>query len=79
MAKLKKFRLTPLTRAPRPRSLLEFQKQFPDDATCAEFLFERRWPRGFICPRCGHGLASILKSRAGTYLPWEAHKRCAPM
>jgi len=67
MAALKKPRPTPRARAPKPRSLLEFQKQFPDDATCAEFLFERRWPRGFICPRCGDGRASLLKSRAWTY------------
>jgi len=51
----------------RQKSLLEFQKQFPDEAACAAFLFARRWPRGFSCPHCGHGLASFLKSRAHTY------------
>jgi transposase-like protein len=51
----------------RPRSLLAFQKAFPDEAACAEFLFERRWPEGFVCPSCGDGRAFLLKSRAWTY------------
>ena len=28
----------------RARSLSEFQADFPDEASCAAFLFERRWP-----------------------------------
>ena len=33
----------------------------------AAFLFERRWPGGFVCPVCGKDRAAILKSRAHTY------------
>src|SRR5207249_2323526 len=33
----------------------------------AAFLFERRWPQGFVCPACGEGRAAFLKSRAHTY------------
>jgi ISXO2-like transposase domain/Transposase zinc-ribbon domain len=51
----------------RARSLTEFQQAFPDEATCAAFLFERRWPNGFVCPRCGGGRAAALKCRAYTY------------
>ena len=51
----------------RARSLTEFQKAFPDEASCAAFLFERRWPDGFVCPACGKGRAAALKSRAYTY------------
>src|SRR6266852_4571603 len=51
----------------RARSLTEFQRSFPDEASCAAFLFERRWPGGFVCPVCGHGGAAALKSRAYTY------------
>lgn len=53
-------------RKPQP-SILEFQKRFPDDWSCAKFLFERRWPQGFVCPKCGNGRAVLLKSRAWTY------------
>src|ERR1700686_1047445 len=35
----------------RARSLTEFQRAFPDEASCAAFLFTRRWPGGFVC-RC---------------------------
>ena len=38
----------------RPGSLPEFEARFPDDAACARWLFERRWPDGFRCPGCGH-------------------------
>ena len=39
----------------RPSSLPEFEARFPDDAACARWLFEKRWPDGFRCPGCGHG------------------------
>src|ERR687883_1932948 len=38
----------------RPGSLPEFEAQFPDDAACARWLFERRWPDGFRRPDWGH-------------------------
>src|SRR5712692_7157680 len=52
----------------RARSLTEFQRAFPDEASCAAFLFERRWPGGFVCPVCGKDRAAALKSRAYTYV-----------
>src|SRR5665647_861338 len=51
----------------RARSLTEFQETFPDEASCATFLSDRRWPDGFVCPVCGNGRAAALKSRAYTY------------
>ena len=42
-----------------PKSLPEFQKIFPDDDTCANWLFEMRWPDGFECPACGKGMLRI--------------------
>ena len=51
----------------RARSLSEFQTSFPDETSCATFLFERRWPEGFVCPACGDGRAASLKSRAHTF------------
>ena len=51
----------------RQPSLLEFQKRFPDETSCAGFLFEKRWPEVFICPKCRNGRAVLLKSRAHTY------------
>ena len=48
-------------------SLSEFQKAFPDEASCVAFLFKRRWPDGFICPGCGERRAAVLKSRPRLY------------
>ena len=45
----------------RARSLAEFQKSFPDEESCAAFLFRQRWPDGLVCPGCG-------KRRVDTYL-----------
>ena len=36
-----------------PRSLIAFQRQFPDDGACSAWLFEQRWPDEFVCPGCG--------------------------
>jgi len=47
-----------------PRSLYEFQRQFPDDAACAEHLVAARWPDGFRCPACGKAKAWRLACRA---------------
>ena len=46
----------------RGRSLAEFQKAFADEASCATFLFKRRWPAGFVCPACGKRRASSSSS-----------------
>ena len=32
------------------RSLSQFQKTFSDEASCAAFMFKRRWPGGFVSP-----------------------------
>ncbi len=37
-----------------PRSLPELEARFPDEAACARWLLEKRWPYGFRCPACGH-------------------------
>jgi len=36
-----------------PTTLPEFQKVFPNDDACEQYLETLRWPEGFICPDCG--------------------------
>jgi transposase-like protein len=43
--------------------LLEFQQQFATEEACAEYLFNLRWPNGFVCPRCGGTRYSIHSTR----------------
>ena len=44
-------------------SFLEWQRQFSSVEACASFLAKRRWPDGFICPRCGHDRAHVITTR----------------
>jgi transposase-like protein len=58
--------------AEQPRSLLDFQRMFPDEATCADYMERVRWPDGFACPSCGvkrepfrfAGRPEVLRCRA---------------
>lgn len=33
-------------------SFLDFQQKFPNEESCAQFLFRQRWPNGWACPEC---------------------------
>lgn len=44
-------------------TILEFQEQFPDEDACFNYLFQKKWPDGFICPRCSHKEAYVIKTR----------------
>jgi hypothetical protein len=46
-----------------PRSLVEFQSRFPDEAACVAYLFAARWPHGFVCPACGRNKAWQLQTK----------------
>jgi hypothetical protein len=51
-----------------PRSLIEFQQRFPDEAACVGYLFKARWRDGFVCPGCGTDRAWELRTKPWT---WE--------
>ena len=40
-----------------------FQKRFATEARCRNYLIKRRWPDGFVCPRCQHDDAYFIKTR----------------
>lgn len=33
-------------------TILQWQDKFGTDAACREYLFQQRWPNGFVCPQC---------------------------
>jgi hypothetical protein len=35
-----------------PATLLDFQRMFPDEAACLQYLERVRWPNGFCCKKC---------------------------
>lgn len=46
-----------------PQSILEFQQWFPDEESCIKYLYDSRWPDGFICPICGDTEAYYITTR----------------
>ena len=51
-----------------PRSLPEFQRHFPNEVACVDYLAAVCWPGGFRCPACGGGRAWRLSAKPFT---WE--------
>lgn len=37
-----------------PRTLAELETRFSTEEACLDYLFQLRWPNGYLCPRCGH-------------------------
>lgn len=55
-------------------TLRELLDTFQTEDACKQFLMDRRWPDGAICPRCGNAKVYRLKSR-----PWHwVCKACTP-
>jgi hypothetical protein len=50
-----------------PRSLIEFQQRFSNEAACAQYLIATRWPDGFVCPGCSGSRAWRLETKAWTF------------
>jgi len=44
-------------------SVFEFEKLFPNERACFNYLFNKKWPNGFVCPHCQHSEAYKLKTR----------------
>ena len=50
----------------KPKSILtvkQFRQQFGDEENCWQHLTQKRWPDGFVCPRCGGGSRGYMKAR----------------
>ena len=47
-------------------SYAQFLKRFPNEKACAEYLYNVKWPDGFVCPICGHRHGYAL-NRPGRY------------
>ena len=37
-----------------PKNEIEFDKRFSNPKACYEYLFQQKWPEGFVCKKCGY-------------------------
>ncbi len=44
-------------------SIGKFMARFPDEQSCRDFIYRIRWPRGFICTKCGESDYSYIRTR----------------
>lgn len=54
-------------------SLAKFLQAYGTEEQCTVALAQARWPQGFVCARCQHGLAYVFKRQGQTY--WQC-KAC---
>lgn len=47
----------------KPTEFELIQKQFSTDEACRKYLFQLKWPTGFICPDCGCREYYLIKTR----------------
>lgn len=43
-------------------SVQQFMQKFGTEAQCRQYLFDKRWPNGFVCPRCAGQKYSYLSN-----------------
>ena len=48
-------------------SWLIFQEEFQSEEDCYSFLFRTRWPKGFVCPKCGGTKYWLISTRQRLY------------
>jgi len=51
------------SKAKYPKDFQEFLEQFKDEVSCRNYLFEMRWPNGFICPKCKSNVKHWLTAK----------------
>lgn len=44
-------------------AVLKLMRKYHDEEACQAFFFKKRWPHGFICPKCSETRYAYLKSR----------------
>jgi len=45
-------------------TLIDFQTNFGTEEQCKQYLFDKRWSDGFVCPKCNHDQCFNIKSRS---------------
>lgn len=63
-------------------SLVSFQQQFGTEEQCREYLFHKRWPEEFVCPKCGASHHCVLSNGGaialGSVIRSDGYRSYAP-
>ncbi len=43
------------------QEIIKLFETFKDDASCHQYLAEKKWSNGYICKKCGHNKSSIVR------------------
>ena len=46
-----------------PETVVDFEQRFPNETACWEFLWQAKWPNGFVCTRCQGSKAYFVIER----------------
>lgn len=57
-----------------PQNVIDFARRFPDEASCARYLFELRYPEGYACSKCGSKKAWPVAEKPGMMICENNHK-----
>ena len=44
-------------------NIAEFQERYGTEEQCRQYLFEKRWGDGFVCPKCGYSEFFNIQAR----------------
>ena len=53
-------------------SIAEFDRMFPDEASCKDYFVNQRWPNGVRCPRCSN--EKVYEAGGKKPWHWACHK-----
>jgi len=59
----------------RQMTVSQFDRLFPDEDACREYLYLRRWPAGVHCPRCNND--HVYRGKDKRFWTWQCMK-CGP-
>ena len=57
-------------------SLQSFQQKYGSEDLCRKQLFQRKWPNGYKCPKCGHDRFYLLSCRS-LFQCRNCHHQCS--
>ena len=52
-----------MSQANTPSTLFDMCRHFSTEKACIDYIFQMRWPEGFICPKCQSSNGYLLSSR----------------